>query len=88
MFENLTIGHILFVLVVVLLIFGAKRVPEMGKSLGQGIREFRKSFSQVEHREETPREESRAALSEPRSLERHEEKQREEQRVEPKRLLP
>lgn len=33
--------HIAIVLVVVLLVFGAKRVPEMGRGLGHGMREFR-----------------------------------------------
>jgi sec-independent protein translocase protein TatA len=41
--------HILFVLVIVLLVFGAKRLPEMGKSLGKGIREFKQSVSGDEH---------------------------------------
>jgi len=33
--------HILIIAVVVLLLFGAKRMPEMGRSLGTGMREFR-----------------------------------------------
>jgi sec-independent protein translocase protein TatA len=33
--------HLLILLIVVLLIFGAKRLPEMGRSLGHGMREFR-----------------------------------------------
>jgi sec-independent protein translocase protein TatA len=33
--------HILIVAAVVLLLFGAKRMPEMGRSLGTGMREFR-----------------------------------------------
>ncbi len=37
--------HIAIVLVVVLLVFGAKRLPEMGKSLGEGIRGFKDSIS-------------------------------------------
>ena len=37
--------HILFVLVIVLLVFGAKRLPEMGKSLGEGLRGFKDSVS-------------------------------------------
>ncbi|HZL55281.1 MAG TPA: twin-arginine translocase TatA/TatE family subunit [Solirubrobacteraceae bacterium] len=37
--------HILFVLVVVLLIFGAKRLPEIGRSLGDGMRGFKDSLS-------------------------------------------
>jgi sec-independent protein translocase protein TatA len=35
--------EMIIVLVIVLLLFGAKRIPELGKSLGQGIKEFRKS---------------------------------------------
>jgi sec-independent protein translocase protein TatA len=37
--------HILFLLVIVLLVFGAKRLPEMGKSLGEGLRGFKDSIS-------------------------------------------
>ena len=33
--------HLLFVLVVLLLVFGARRLPEMGKSLGSGLRGFK-----------------------------------------------
>jgi sec-independent protein translocase protein TatA len=36
--------HWLIVLVVALLIFGPKRIPEIAKSLGEGIREFKKSM--------------------------------------------
>jgi sec-independent protein translocase protein TatA len=34
--------HLIIVLVIVLLLFGAKRVPELAKGLGAGIREFKK----------------------------------------------
>jgi len=34
--------------VIVLVIFGAKRVPEIGASIGKGIREFKRSISQTE----------------------------------------
>ncbi len=37
--------HIAFVLVVVLLLFGAKRLPEMGRSLGSGMRGFKDAIS-------------------------------------------
>ena len=36
--------HIALVLVVVLLLFGAKRLPEMGRSLGEGLRGFKDSM--------------------------------------------
>jgi sec-independent protein translocase protein TatA len=37
--------HIAFLLILLLLVFGAKRLPEMGKSLGSGLRGFRDSLS-------------------------------------------
>jgi sec-independent protein translocase protein TatA len=37
--------HIAFLLIVLLLVFGAKRLPEMGKSLGSGMRGFRDALS-------------------------------------------
>jgi sec-independent protein translocase protein TatA len=37
--------HIAFVLVLLLLVFGAKRLPEMGQSLGHGLRGFKEAIS-------------------------------------------
>jgi sec-independent protein translocase protein TatA len=37
--------HIAMILLVVLLVFGAKRLPEMGKSMGEGLRGFKHSLS-------------------------------------------
>lgn len=37
--------HIAFLLVILLLIFGAKRLPELGRSLGTGMRSFKESVS-------------------------------------------
>lgn len=37
--------HVLMLLLVVLLLFGAKRLPELGQSLGSGIREFKSSIT-------------------------------------------
>ena len=39
-------AELLILLAVVLLFFGAKRVPELGRSVGNGIREFRKGASE------------------------------------------
>jgi sec-independent protein translocase protein TatA len=36
--------HIIFVIVIALLVFGPKRLPEMGRSIGNGIREFKDSI--------------------------------------------
>lgn len=44
---DLSITHILILLVIALLVFGARRIPEIGSSLGQGIREFKKSLREV-----------------------------------------
>ncbi len=40
---RLGIGEILIVLVVVLLIFGANKIPQLGDALGKGIKNFRKA---------------------------------------------
>jgi sec-independent protein translocase protein TatA len=37
--------HLAFILLLVLLVFGAKRLPEMGRSLGSGMRGFKESIS-------------------------------------------
>jgi sec-independent protein translocase protein TatA len=44
---NLGFTEIMIILVVVLLVFGAKRLPEIGASMGKGIREFKRSFTEV-----------------------------------------
>jgi sec-independent protein translocase protein TatA len=45
---NLGFGEILLVLLVILLLFGAKRIPEIAGSFGKGIRELKKSMTEVE----------------------------------------
>jgi sec-independent protein translocase protein TatA len=46
MFESLFQPfHLLAILVIALLIFGPKRLPELGKSLGSGIRSFKRAIS-------------------------------------------
>jgi sec-independent protein translocase protein TatA len=45
---NLGLPEILMILVVVLLLFGAKRLPEVGASIGKGIREFKRSLSDTQ----------------------------------------
>jgi sec-independent protein translocase protein TatA len=37
--------HIAFLLIILLLVFGAKRLPEIGRSIGTGMREFKESIS-------------------------------------------
>jgi sec-independent protein translocase protein TatA len=40
-------GEIILVFVVILVLFGAKKIPEFAKGLGQGIKEFKKASSDV-----------------------------------------
>jgi sec-independent protein translocase protein TatA len=47
MFSQIGMPEILVILLIVLLVFGAKRLPEMGAAMGKGIREFKKSISEV-----------------------------------------
>jgi sec-independent protein translocase protein TatA len=44
MFGDLSFSHILILLLVLVLVFGAKRIPEVGSALGQGIKEFKRSL--------------------------------------------
>ncbi|HEY2652840.1 MAG TPA: twin-arginine translocase TatA/TatE family subunit [Solirubrobacteraceae bacterium] len=55
--------HIAILLIVLLLLFGAKRLPEMGRSLGTGLRGFKESLS-GEH-EHAPAEELAPAGEDP-----------------------
>lgn len=43
-----------FLLIFLLLIFGAKRLPELGAGLGKGIREFKKSMNDIHSEIERP----------------------------------
>jgi sec-independent protein translocase protein TatA len=45
---GISIWELLILLVVLLLIFGARRLPEMGRSLGKGMREFKDAVTGVE----------------------------------------
>jgi sec-independent protein translocase protein TatA len=46
--------HIILILLLALLLFGAKRLPEIGRSLGSGMREFKDSITGKNHGEDTP----------------------------------
>ena len=46
--------EILILLVIVLLIFGPKKLPELGRSLGRGMREFKDSISGNDEKPELP----------------------------------
>ena len=41
--------ELIIILIIVLLLFGAKRIPEIARSMGQGIREFKKATKDISH---------------------------------------
>jgi sec-independent protein translocase protein TatA len=48
MFENVGGGELLVILFVVFLFFGPKKLPEIGKNLGKGLREIRNAMNSVQ----------------------------------------
>jgi sec-independent protein translocase protein TatA len=84
-FGNIGFGEIMMLLVIVLLLFGAKRIPEIAGSMGKGIREFKKSINEVQNSVQSD-------LSAPDDRERLRAREtavrtEEESRPEPKRLI-
>lgn len=45
---SFSISHWLIILVVVVLLFGAKKIPELAKGVGQGIKDFKKAIQENE----------------------------------------
>lgn len=62
MFSNLGVWEILLIMVAVLLLFGAKRLPEVGASIGKGIREFKRSLTDTSDAIMSTEERQRSAL--------------------------
>ncbi len=48
MFGGLGMWELLLIFFIILLFFGARRLPEIGSSLGKGIREFKDSVTEIE----------------------------------------
>ncbi len=59
MLGNLGFPELLIIMVVILLLFGAKRIPEIAGSMGKGIKEFKKNINEA----------TREVTSDPKSLE-------------------
>ncbi|MCD6277843.1 MAG: twin-arginine translocase TatA/TatE family subunit [Caldiserica bacterium] len=59
MFGTIGWPEIILILLVVLLLFGAKRLPEMGRALGKGIREFKRSIKGLEDELDAPEKEEK-----------------------------
>ena len=54
MFGNLGTPEILIIGLIVLVLFGAKRIPEFMQGLGKGVREFRKAARDIQTESEDP----------------------------------
>jgi len=82
-FGNFGFGEILIILVIVLLLFGAKRIPEIAGSLGKGITEFKRNLTDAQKAIQEPAARNdRVSSGSPVETVRQE-----EERPEPKRLL-
>jgi sec-independent protein translocase protein TatA len=63
LFQNFGVWEILLLLLVLLLVFGPKRLPEMGRSMGRGMREFKDSLTGKLGDEEEEEDEKPAVLT-------------------------
>lgn len=66
-FGNIGFMELMVILVIVLVLFGARRVPEIGASIGKGIREFKRNINEADQQIREP---LRDALNDSRSSER------------------
>jgi sec-independent protein translocase protein TatA len=48
MFGNLGAGEIIIILVVLLIFFGAKKIPDLAQGLGKGMKEFKKALKDIQ----------------------------------------
>lgn len=83
MLGNIGPMELFIILVIVLVVFGAKRVPEIGASIGKGIREFKRNISDMDRQIKEPEREAhvdRLNTGEPAA-------RTEDKTSEPKRLL-
>lgn len=82
-FGNIGFMELMVILVIVLVLFGAKRVPEIGASIGKGIKEFKKNINEADR--EIRSSASQSASLPPADVESR--RQADEVRPEPKRLI-
>ncbi len=48
MFDDLSFGKLLVIALVVMILFGSKKIPDLAQGLGKGIREFKKALSGID----------------------------------------
>jgi sec-independent protein translocase protein TatA len=66
MFRNFGTGEIILILVVVMLLFGAKRMPDAARSLGRSLRIFKSETKALRDDDQTPR--TGTIVQEPRQI--------------------
>ena len=87
MLGNIGFPEIMIILVIVLLLFGAKRIPEIAGSMGKGIKEFKKNINEATRDIEGDSTRYDNRLNQPDIEARKPAQQAEEARPEPKRLI-
>ncbi|UCF71752.1 MAG: twin-arginine translocase TatA/TatE family subunit [candidate division WOR-3 bacterium] len=60
---NIGWQEILLILLIALLLFGAKKIPDLARGLGKGIREFKKGLSEIDKPIEPDKDETKEAKS-------------------------
>jgi sec-independent protein translocase protein TatA len=60
---GLRLPEVLIILVVLVLVFGANKIPQLGDALGKGIRNFKKASNEDDSIDVTPKGETQAQLS-------------------------
>ena len=58
-FMNLGTGEIIIIVFVILLLFGGKKIPELMKGIGKGVRSFKKGMNEIEDEINKPIEEKK-----------------------------
>ena len=58
LFGNLGTTELIIILFIVLLLFGAKKIPELMKGMGKGVRSFKEGMDEVKSEMEKPREDA------------------------------
>ncbi len=64
---GLGVGELVIILVIILIMFGAGRLPELGTSLGEGIKNFKKGYRDSKSIDVTPEEQNRSDEQNPAS---------------------
>ncbi|MEW6702820.1 MAG: twin-arginine translocase TatA/TatE family subunit [Bacteroidota bacterium] len=48
MFGNIGAGEIILIVLAILILFGARKIPELAQGIGKGLREFKKALNDVQ----------------------------------------